>query len=239
LLNEKIHGGFVYSVATPDASSLELHMQELICSWKMPPQKPSPRSKTTNAGKPRGRKRNVVDKKSAFLAALGECATIKGAAKAARIARSTHFQWMTDDPHYPARFAEARSKAALALEESAIERAMIGEWVPNIYQGRFVYPEHEVIIPATETEPERREMRPIPGAKPLGTYRRSEMLHALLLRGFLPERYGWRGQFEVSGPGGAPIDIVERINAGRLRVAARNEAARLHVAAINEPNKAS
>ncbi len=137
----------------------------------------------------RGTRHNEA-RQNAFLAAYVVCASTRAAAKAARVSRSSHFAGMRQDPTYPARFAQAYLESNDSLEDSAVERAMIGVFEPNVFQGRFVYPEKEVVIPATDTQPEHTEMRPIPGARPIGVWKRSEMLHALLLRGRMRERYG-------------------------------------------------
>jgi hypothetical protein len=155
------------------------------------------------------RKHKVRDRKSAILAAYAVCASITGAAKAAGLALRAHYDWQQQDPEYRARFEQAYIEARQSLEDSAVDRAMIGVFEPNVFQGRFVYPEKEVVIPATDTQPERVEMRPIPGARPLGVYKRSEMLHALLLRGFWREKYGNFGTVEVSGIQGGPIPISD------------------------------
>ncbi len=140
---------------------------------------------------PAGRRNTRGDRlKNAFLAAFVVCASIKTAAKATRISRTRHYEWMRKDPSYPARFRQAYIEARDALEDKAVELALIGEFVPNIFQGRFVYPEEEVVIPATDTQPERVEMRPIPGAPPLGIRKKSDALLMFLLRVRMPEKYG-------------------------------------------------
>jgi hypothetical protein len=63
--------------------------------------------------------------------------------------------------------------------------------------------------------------RDVPNAKPFGVWRRSEALMIRLLAAFMPEKYGRHTQIELSGPGGGAIEIVQRLNAGRARVAAR------------------
>ena len=161
------------------------------------------------------RKPKIRDRKSAFLAAYAVCASIAQAAKAAGVTRRAHYDWQRQDPQYPARFEQAYLESNHSLEDSAVERAMIGVFEPNVFQGKFVYPEREVVIPATDGYPERVELRPIPGARPLGVYKRSEMLHALLLRGRMRERYGNLSTVEVSGIGGGAIPIADA-NLARL-----------------------
>jgi hypothetical protein len=168
-----------------------------------------------------------IDKRAAFLAAYAECGSIRDAAKAARIERSAHYRWLKADPDYFARFQEADAHATQSLEDEAMERAMRGVFEPNVFQGRFLYPQEEYIEkPAVIgprggiREPEVRAWRDKPGAQPFGIWRKSDALTALLLRGRLREKYGMHGALELSGPGGGAIEIVQRLNAGRARVAA-------------------
>src|SRR5581483_12230405 len=53
----------------------------------------------------------------------------------------------------------------------------------------------------------------------LGIFRRSEGLMGRLLKAFMPERYAERGAVELTGKGGGPIEIVERLQAARNRLA--------------------
>ena len=199
--------------------------------------KPEPKSKPVaepEAQKPvapapkpaRSRQTRTIDKRAAFLAAYGIAASIDAACKAAKIDRKQHYRWLKGDADYAARFRDVKTEAADALEDEAVERAMRGVYEPNVFQGRFIYPQEEVVTPAVLgprggiVEPERREWRDVPGAMPFGIWRKSDTLLIHLLRGFMPEKYGYRGQFELSGPAGGPMEIVERLNAGRARVAA-------------------
>jgi hypothetical protein len=116
------------------------------------------------------RKRTVPDRKTAFLKGYAECGLVQEAAAAARIARCTHYYWLRD-PEYAARFAEAYEMASEALEGEAFTRAVHGVFVPNVFQGRFVYPQEEVEIePAVldrkgrVLQPARTEWRDVPGA---------------------------------------------------------------------------
>lgn len=74
--------------------------------------------------------------KRAFLAALIESGgNITKAVKAAKIGRSTHYDWLRDDPEYPALFNEAVRQAGDVLESEAIRRASDGVQEPVFYQG--------------------------------------------------------------------------------------------------------
>jgi hypothetical protein len=184
------------------------------------PPKPKPR--------PKRRQTRTVDKRRAFLAAFAVSASISGAAAAAKVDRGQHYDWLRTDPTYAPRFQEAKAQAAQAVDDEIVERAMRGVYEPNIFQGKFVYPQEEVITPAVigprggVIEPECREWRDVPGALPLGVWKKSDTLLIHLSRGLMPEKYGFRGAMELTGAAGGPIEIVERLNRARARAAQRN-----------------
>jgi hypothetical protein len=172
------------------------------------------------------KRRNVIDRKPAFLAALALGLTRRAAARAAKVHWTTHYDWLANDPDYAARYEAAMKRGDDALEDEAVERATVGVYEPNVFQGRFVYPQEEYEIKPAVTDrrgrvvkPARTAWRDKPGAAPLGVYRKSDGLLMFLLRGRMPEKYG-RQALEVTGPQGGPIEIVERLNAARLRIAA-------------------
>lgn len=162
---------------------------------------------------------------------MAEIGVIKYAAAAAGMDRNNHYDWMRSDPKYPARFREAVQQATDRAEDEMRRRALIGVYEPNVFQGRFVYPQEEVEIePAVldrkgrVIQPARTEWRDKKGAKPLGIYRKSDQLLITWLRAWKPERYRQNASLELSGPDGGPIEIVERLNAGRARIAALKDA---------------
>jgi hypothetical protein len=166
-------------------------------------------------------------KKPAFLTAYAACGSIKDAARAARIDRGQHYDWLKTDAAYAENFHAARVWAGDALEDEAVERAIKGVFEPNVFQGRFVYPQEEYVVKPAVTdkrghviEPEVRAWRDVPGAMPLGIWKKSDSLLIRLLCSFLPEKYGWRGAVEVTGAAGGPIELVERLNRARSRAAA-------------------
>ena len=178
---------------------------------KTPERTPEQPKRPKRAG-PKG----PIDRKTAFLAAFVVTASVSAAAEAAEIDRGQHYEWLRSDPDYALRYAEARLQAGDQLEGSASQRAMVGVFEPNVFQGRFIYPQEEYVVKAEVRdargrviEEEERATRDVPGAQPFGMWKRSEMLHALLLRGFLPERYRQAGQFEVTGPGGGAIAVTD------------------------------
>jgi hypothetical protein len=61
-------------------------------------------------------------KQNAFLAAYAESGNISLAAKAAKVARRSHYEWMTN-PQYAAAFASAKEQACEYLESIAWQRA--------------------------------------------------------------------------------------------------------------------
>jgi hypothetical protein len=189
---------------------------------------PAAPARTKPAKPKRRRQTRTVDKRGAMLAAYAECGSIRDAAAAAGIGRRQHYDWMKTDPAYFERFQEAKTHAAQTLEDDAVEWARRGVFEPNVFQGRFVYPQEEYVeTPAVIgprgaiREPEKRAWRDVPGAPPFGTWRRSEGIMLRLLAAFMPEKYRRNASVELSGPGGGAIEIVQRLNAGRARVAAR------------------
>jgi hypothetical protein len=168
----------------------------------------------------------AIARQTAFLTAYEECASIKAAAKAARVSRQRHYKWLQTDPDYRRKFEKAKILAVGALEDEAVERATVGVFEPNVYQGRFCYPQEEYVVkPAVlgkrgaVLEPEVRAWRDVPGAPPLGLWKKSDKLLMFLLRGWMPEKYGFRGAVELSGAGGGAIEVVERLQAARRRAA--------------------
>jgi hypothetical protein len=143
--------------------------------------------------------------------------------------RKQHYRWMETSREYSAEFQKLRAIAGEALEDEAVRRAKTGVFEPNVFQGRFVYPQEEYVVKEAVLgprgairEPEVRAWRDKPGARPLGIYRKSDSLLALLLRAWLPHKY--RPQLELSGPAGGAIEIVERLHAGRERARKAAEA---------------
>ena len=61
-------------------------------------------------------------------------------------------------------------------------------------------------------------MRGVPGSEPLGLWKKSDQLLIKLLSGFMRQKYGSLGSLEVSGPDGAAIEIVQRLQAARQRM---------------------
>jgi hypothetical protein len=186
-----------------------------------PPEKRAVKPAAPPPKRPAAPKGRTLDKRPAFLAAYSICASIRHAAKAAHVNPRRHYEWLRDDPEYPARFKQAQTEAAQSLEDEASYRAMVGVFEPNVYQGRWIYPQEEYeITPATRTRPAEMGFRDVPGAKPLGLWKKSDALLMFRLRGEMPQKYRPYGSVELTGPNGGPIEIVERLQAARARVQA-------------------
>jgi hypothetical protein len=167
--------------------------------------------------KKKPKQRRAINKKPAFLKALAITGSIMEAAAAAKIDRSAHYEWMKADPAYPARFAEAKARGEDALEDEATLRAMRGVFEPNVYQGRFRYPQEQYevspAVPAGDWKDEPRieakaavmGWRDVPGAPPLGVWRKSDYLLAMRMRGSFAK---YRQNFtEITGKDGGPIAV--------------------------------
>lgn len=68
---------------------------------------------------------NLTPKQLAFLAAYRESGSVSAAAKAARIQRRTHYDWLEHDP-YRSEFLRVRENLADLLLDEAIQRAVAG-----------------------------------------------------------------------------------------------------------------
>jgi hypothetical protein len=167
--------------------------------------------------KPKAKKKQprIRDKKRAFLAALAITGSITESARAVKIDRSLHYDWLKLDPLYPARFADARAMGDDAMEDEVTYRANHGVFVPNVYQGLFRYPQEQYeitpAIPAgdwkdekpVEAVPAVMGWRDVPGAAPIGTWVKSDALLMFRQRGAFAK---YRQNFtEVTGKGGGPV----------------------------------
>lgn len=112
----------------------------------------------------------IKSRKNAFLAAFRECGIITKAAEIAEINRTTHYDWLKNDPEYTERFRDAEEQAAERLEQEARRRAVEGVEKPVFYQGQ---------VCGTVTE-------------------YSDNLLMFLLKGIKPEKYKDRVSNEVN-----------------------------------------
>lgn len=170
------------------------------------------------------RQKRALNKKPAFLAAVAVCGSVTEAAAATGIDRKLHYGWLRSDAAYPARYAEAKALGEDALEDEATNRAMNGVYVPNVYQGRFLYPQEEyTVTPAVGAvtaldwkEPggprdavaaveEVTAFRDRPGALPFGVWVKSD---ALLLARIRAAKPAYRqNAVELTGAGGGPVTV--------------------------------
>jgi hypothetical protein len=72
--------------------------------------------------------------KDHFLKQYEVAGTISGAARAAQINRSTHYDWFRDDPEYVERFTASGVVAVENLETEMRRRAIVG-WDEPVFQG--------------------------------------------------------------------------------------------------------
>jgi len=68
---------------------------------------------------------NLTPKQLAFLAAYRESGSVSAAAKAAKVNRRTHYDWLAHEP-YKREFLKVREGLAELLLDQAIERALAG-----------------------------------------------------------------------------------------------------------------
>jgi len=121
----------------------------------------------------------VKNRKKAFLAVYAQLGNIKNAAEIAEIDRTTHYDWLKNDPEYVLDFADAELQAGEHLEQEARRRAVEGVEKPVFYQG-----------------------------KQCGTIREySDTLLIFLLKGAMPEKYRDRTTVDVSVQQAQPWDI--------------------------------
>jgi hypothetical protein len=134
----------------------------------------------------------LTPKQRAFLAAYGRCARIGQAAETAKIAKQSHYIWLSESENYRNAFAQTQIMIGDLAEDAAVERAIHGVEKPVLYQGRPVRVNGKLLY--------EREY--------------SDTLLIQLLRRFKPQEYRERTTMEVSGS----VDLVERLQAGRRRV---------------------
>src|SRR3989304_4313558 len=74
-------------------------------------------------------------KKTAMIAAYAECGIISAACKAAEFARTTHYDWLSNDEKYREAFEEAHQTAIESMEREARRRAIEGWDEPVFHKG--------------------------------------------------------------------------------------------------------
>ena len=165
---------------------------------------------TKNQPKKQPKTKGHVPKTAAFLAAYVRTASVTKAARAAKVHKSLHYQWLKDDAEYAAAFAEAQDQAAQILEDEAIRRAHEGYDEPVIYQGEQCYQREDIVDPETgEITGSRVNLD-----KPLVIRKYSDSLLTFLLKGFRPNKYRENIKAEVTGN----VDIAGLLAAARSRL---------------------
>jgi hypothetical protein len=124
----------------------------------------------------------------AFLAAIEQFPHIGLAAKAVKIARSTHYRALKDVPDYGAQFAESWAIGVGRIRDAAIKRAVLGFEEPVIYKGEYQW----------FRDPKTKKKRLVTVTK------FPERLMMKVLGAEIPDVYN-KGRIEHSGPNGGPI----------------------------------
>jgi hypothetical protein len=132
--------------------------------------------------------KTLQHKKHAFLTAFAECGNISTASRLSGIARSNHYDWMQNDPDYPALFIEADKEAAEKLEQEARRRAVNGVSKPVFYKGE----ECGVVQEYSDT------------------------LLIFLLKGALPEKYKERYEGTLNGNIDVNVNITAEDRRSRI-----------------------
>jgi hypothetical protein len=148
--------------------------------------------------------------KLAFLAAYRTLGTVLTAARAAGTARTSHYEWLRDDPEYAAAFEQANEDFIESLEASVIESATRGIEEPVIYQGALC---HTAVRNAAGELVYDAQGNPV--LLPLTIRKRSDVAAFFLLKAKRPNVYREHQTIEHTGA----IEIIDRLAAGRARLA--------------------
>src|SRR3984957_16075315 len=77
-------------------------------------------------GRGQGQRGVKARNQARFLAAFQACGSVAKAARWAKVAKASHFEWLREDPTYRPRFVEAEKQPARWLEDAALRRAVEG-----------------------------------------------------------------------------------------------------------------
>lgn len=172
-------------------------------------QSSAPRTVVTVPAKSRARvKTSRQATQQRFLACFKGTCNVLRASRAAGIDRMAHYQWLRDDPTYPARFREAQQIAVRVLEDEAVRRAFEGDKKLVTYKGKPVRINGEYLYEVV----------------------RSDNLLMFLLKAHDPKRFGdkLRTTFDANWNGNLedlPEELLKQI-AERLEAQAAAEQAR-------------
>lgn len=159
-------------------------------------------------------------KQAEFLAAYSRLGHITLAAAVAGVNRSSHYSWMKEDPTYLERFQAAHEQALDYVEDVVMESATQGIEEPVIYQGQLSYlPLFDEAGNVVRDENGYIKL----SNKPLTVRKRNDVAAFFLLKAGRPDKYRENSTVELKGS----VDvIVQKLTAGRQRLAKRDEAAK-------------
>lgn len=127
-------------------------------------------------------------KQKAFLRAYTAVGSITEAAKACKMSRSSHYEWMEHEPEYAEAFTAAQEEAVETLEAECWRRAKDGVHEPVIYQGRLQFlPKFDRKTKTVKIDPTTK--RPIISDVPLTVRKKSDVLLIFLLKALRPDKY--------------------------------------------------
>jgi hypothetical protein len=154
---------------------------------------------------------HAVRKKRAFLRAFRDNCSVTESASLIRIDSSIHNDWLAADTKYKAAFEAAIPMAIGAVQDALIRVALTGVFVPLIYKGEIQRAQRERTIcqlaeGTTAFEDELPKGARVTGrqivttrdGEILGTYRHDGCVLTMLLRAWLPARYGTARQRRLS-----------------------------------------
>ena len=124
-----------------------------------------------------------------FLECFAACGSVLKAARSAKLNRQSHYWWLKEDQTYRERFEAAGERAARALEDEAVRRAVEGIRRPVWYKGRVVGYETEY----------------------------SDSLLMFLLKANAPDKFKDRSVVDMNVRG--EVELRARLEAARRRVA--------------------
>jgi hypothetical protein len=166
-------------------------------------------ARTVGAGRPGT---HAVKRKRAFLRAFRDNCSVTESALLIGIDSSTHYDWLAADAKYKAAFEAAIPMAIGAVQDAIVRVALTGVFVPLIYKGKIQRAERERTIcklaeGTTAFEDELPKGARVTGrqivttrdGEILGIYRHHTCLLTMLLKAWMPERYGTGRQRRSDG----------------------------------------
>lgn len=82
--------------------------------------------------------RRESPKQLRFLRCIEQCGSVTLASRWAKVARSVHYQWLENDPTYPARYKAAFRRSASVLADEAVRRGREGFRRAVWHKGKIV-----------------------------------------------------------------------------------------------------